>query len=90
MAVGDCVLVAGPAGEVTGAVLEVAAPEDMPQIEGAPPAKDVQAILREWHVDRLLLVAHKHEGQDVCFFALHHPGGWRDLRGQDISVTHQH
>ena len=65
----------------------MAAPEDMPQIEGAPPAKEVQAILREWHVDLLLLIAHKHEGQDVCFFALRHPGGWRDLRGQDIQVT---
>ena len=90
LAVGDRVLVLGPPGEVMGEILQIAAPRDMPQIEGAPPATDVQAILREWHIDMLLLIAHKHEGQDVCFFALRHPGGWRDLRGQDISVTHQH
>ena len=84
---GDRVPIAGPAGEVTGAVLQVATPEDMPQIEGAPPAKEVQSILREWQVDLLLLMAHKHEGQELCFFALRHPRGWRNLRGQDIQVT---
>jgi hypothetical protein len=89
LAAGDRALVIGPPGEVTGKILQVAAPEEMPQIQGAPPAEDVQAILREWHVDLLLLIAHKHEGQGVCFFALHHPGGWRDLNGQDISVTKQ-
>jgi len=71
---------------VTGEVLQVSAPEEMPHIEGAPPAKDVHAILREWHVDLVLLIAHKHEGQDVCFFALRHPVGWRDLHGTDIQV----
>jgi hypothetical protein len=86
-AVGDRVLVAGPPREVMGEVLQLVAPEDIPQIEGAPPAKDVQAILREWLVDLLLLIGHKHEGQDMCFFALRHPDGWRDLRGQDIQVT---
>ena len=89
LAVGDRVPMVGPPGELTGEVVHVAAPENMPQIEGAPSAKDVQAILREWQIDLLLLIAHKHEGQDVCFFALHHPGGWRDLRGQDISVTNR-
>lgn len=86
-AVGDGVLVAGAPGEVIGEVLQLVAPEDMPQIEGAPPAKVVQAFLREWRVDLLVLIAHKREGQEVCFFALRHPGGWRDLRGQDIQVT---
>ena len=84
---GDRVLIVGPPGEVTGDVLQVAKPETMPQIEGAPPAKEVQAILREWQIDLLILITHKHEGQDVCFFALRHPGGWRDLRGQDIEIT---
>ena len=84
--IGDQVLITGSPGEVTGEVLQVAAPEEMPQIEGVPPAKEVQAILREWQIDLLLLITHKHEGRDVCFFALHHPGGWRDLRGQDIQV----
>jgi len=86
-AVGDRVLIAGPAGEVIGEVLKVATPEALPQIEGAPPAKEVQTILREWHVDLLLLITHKHGGEDVCFFALRLPGGWRDLHGQDLQVT---
>lgn len=86
-AVGDCVLVAGPRGEVICEVLQVSAPGEIPRIEGAPPAEEVQAILREGHIDLLLLIAHKYEGQEVCFFALRHPGGWRDLRGQDIGVT---
>ena len=87
LAVGDRVLVLGPPGEVMGESLQIAAPQDMPQIEGAPRATDVQVILREWHVDQLLLLAHKHAGQDVCFFVLHHPGGCCDSCGQDISVT---
>lgn len=70
-----------------GHVLNVATPEEAPEIEGAPPIDEVKEILREWQVDLLLLIRHKHNGQDVCFFALRHPCGWRDLRGRDIQVT---
>jgi hypothetical protein len=90
LAVGDRVLVLGPPGEVVGDVLQIAAPEDMPQIEGPPPAEQVKEILREFQVDLLLLIAHKHDAQDVCSFALRHPGGWRDLHGQDIQIAKVH
>jgi hypothetical protein len=84
--IGDRVLIAGPPGEVTGEVLGVATPDQAPDIEGAPPAAVIKEILREFRVDLLLLIAHKHEGRDVCFFAFRHPGGWRDLRGQALTV----
>jgi hypothetical protein len=58
----------------------------MPQIDGAPPVKHVQAILCESHLDLFLLIGQKHERQDMCFFALRHPDGWRDLRGQNSQV----
>jgi hypothetical protein len=83
---GDRIIVSGPPGAVAGEVLQVATPEAMPQIGGAPPAKEVQAILREWRIDLVLLIAHKHEDRNVCFFALRHPGGWRDLRGQTLTL----
>ena len=84
--IGDRVLIAGPPGEVTGEVLGVATPDEAPDIEGAPPAEVIKGILREFRVDLLLLIAHKHDGREVCFFALRHPAGWRDLRGRAITV----
>ncbi len=88
--VGDRVLIAGPPGKVTGEVLGVATPDQAPDIEGAPPAAVIKDILREFQVDLLLLIAHKHEDREVCFFALRHPGGWRDLSGQQIQIMKLH
>ena len=59
----------------------------MPPIEGAPPPETVQGILRKLHADLLLLITHKHDGQYLCFVAVHHPGGWCDLSGQAIRIT---
>jgi hypothetical protein len=84
---GDRIIVTGPPGEVTGEVLGVATPDEAPHIEGAPVAEVIKDILREFKVDLLLLIAHKHDGRDVCFFARRHPGGWRDLHGQDIQIA---
>ena len=84
--VGDRVLVAGEAGRVIGDVLAVWTPDQVSEIEGAPPVEQVREILREFEVDLLLLIEHKHNGRDVCFFALRHPGGWRDLRGQNLTI----
>jgi hypothetical protein len=77
--VGDEVLVIGPPGELIGKVLHVATPDQMPDLPDMPagPAKE---SMREWGIDLLLLIAHQHAGADVMFMALHHPGGWRDLR----------
>ena len=85
--IGDRILASGPPGDVIGEVLSVIAPDEVPQIDGAPQVEQVKAILHEWHVDALFLIGHKHDGQDVCFFALRHPCGWRDLRGQEIQIT---
>jgi hypothetical protein len=84
--VGDRVLVAGPAGQVIGEVLQVATPAEMPPIEGAPPPEDVRSILREWRVDLILLIGHRYDDQQVCFFAFHNPDGWTDLHGQKLTV----
>ncbi len=43
-------------------------------------------VMREQHVDLILLIQHKHDDQDVCFFAIHNPNGWTDLRGQELNV----
>jgi hypothetical protein len=33
------------------------------------------------------VIRHERQGQLAGFFALHHPGGWRDLRGQYLRIT---
>ncbi len=92
--VGDRALVSGPPGEVIAEVLAFAAPADLPLIDGAPPPEEVRAIMREWGVDLVLLLAHPHDGADVCFYALHYTlgdrAGWRDLHGQDLEVQRFH
>ena len=34
----------------------------------------------------VLLIAHKHEDREVCFFAVHNQDGWVDLHGQELTV----
>lgn len=86
-AVGDRVLVAGPPGQVVGEVIEAATPDEMPDLEPASGSHEAKQIMHEWRVDFLVVIRHQHDGQLVDFFALHYPGGWRDLRGQDLWIT---
>jgi len=86
-AVGDRVLVAGPPGQVVGEVIEAATPYEMPDLGPESVSHQAKQIMHEWRVDFLVVIRHEHDGQLVGFFALHHPGGWRDLRGQDLQIA---
>jgi hypothetical protein len=86
-AVGDRVLVAGPPGQVVGEVIEAATAYEMPGLGPASASHQAKQIMHEWRVDFLVVIRHEHAGQLVGFFALHHPSGWRDLRGQDLQIT---
>ncbi|HZT29196.1 MAG TPA: hypothetical protein VFA33_04895 [Bryobacteraceae bacterium] len=83
---GDVVLVEGPPGRVLGEVLEASTPAEMPDLGPGSCSAEAKAAMREQHVDVLLLIRHKHDDQDVCFFALHNPDGWRDLHGQKLTI----
>jgi len=86
-AVGDRVLVHGPPGEVIGDVLEAATPYEMPDLGQGARAHEAHQIMHEWRIDFMLFIAHKHDDNEVMFVALRHPGGWRDLRGQDLRIA---
>jgi predicted amidophosphoribosyltransferase len=86
-AVGDRVLVMGPPGEVLGEVIEAATPNEMPDLGPESASHQAHQIMHGWRVDFLVVIRHEHQGQLVGFFALHHPGGWRDLRGQYLRIT---
>ena len=86
-AVGDRVLVAGPPGQVVGEVIEAATPYEMPDLGPESVSHQAKQIMHEWRVDFLVVIRHKHDGQLVGFFALRHPGGWRDLRGQNLQIA---
>ena len=55
-------------------------------IDYAPDPDLVREILKEESVDLILLIEHQHGDEDVAFFALHNPNGWRDLRGQQLQI----
>lgn len=84
---GDRVLVGGPPGEVVGVVLHAATPYEMPHLGPGSASHETHQLMHEWGVDFLVLIQHHHDDQKLCFFALRHPGGWRDLRGQDLTLT---
>jgi hypothetical protein len=84
--VGDTVLVSGPPGEVLGQVLEAASPDEMPDLGPGSFSKEAKDVMREMHVDLILLIGHKHDDREVCFFAVHNPAGWVDLHGQKLTV----
>ena len=84
--VGDTVLVSGPPGEVFGQVLEAASPDEMPDLGPGSLSKEAKDVMREMHVDLILLIGHKHDDREVCFFAVHNPDGWVDLHGQKLTV----
>ena len=48
--------------------------------------KEAKDVMREMHVDLILLIGHQHDDRDVCFFAVHTPDGWVDLHGQNLVV----
>jgi hypothetical protein len=85
-AVGDKVLISGPPGEVVGEVLEAVTPDEMPDLGLGSFSTEARELMREMRVDLILLIGHKHDDRDVCFFAVHNPDGWVDLHGQRLTV----
>jgi hypothetical protein len=83
---GDIVLVNGPPGGVIGEVLHASTPDELPDLGPGSASKEALAVMREMRVDLVLLIAHKHEGREVCFFAVHNADGWVDLHGQELTV----
>jgi hypothetical protein len=84
--VGDRVLVSGPSGMVIGEVLAAASPDEMPDLGPGTCSKEALDVMREMRVDLMLLIAHQHDGRAVCFWAVHNPNGWTDLRGRRLTV----
>jgi hypothetical protein len=87
---GDTVLVTGMAGDVIGEVLEAASLDAMPDLGPGSFSKEAKAVMREMRVDLILLIGHKHDDRDVCFFAVHNPDGWVDLHGQKLTVLKEY
>jgi hypothetical protein len=83
---GDTVLVSGPPGEVLGEVLDASTPDEMPDLGPGSASKEALEAMRDMRVDLVLLIGHKHEDREVCFFAVHNAEGWVDLRGQKLRV----
>ncbi len=42
--------------------------------------------MRAMRVDVMLLIGHQHEGNAVCFWAVHNPDGWVDLHSQKLTI----
>ena len=84
---GDRVLVQGANGEVVGMVAHAATPYEMPHLGPGSSSHEAHQLMHEGDVDFLVLIQHQHAEDDLMFFALHHPGGWRDLQGQDLRIT---
>lgn len=84
---GDHVLVQGPPGDVIGEVVHACTPYEMPHLGPGSHSHEAHQLMHEWKVDFLVLINHPHDERERCFFALRHPGGWRDLRGQDLVIT---
>jgi hypothetical protein len=83
---GDRVVVAGLPGEVIGEVLEAATPDEMPDLGPGSASKEAKDVMREMHVDLMLLIKHEHSGQPVCFWAVRNPHGWVDLQGNELTI----
>jgi hypothetical protein len=84
---GDYVEVSGAAGKVVGEVLEARAVEEFPDLGAEAHSTEAFEVFREWGIDFAALITYWDGKQDVSFFALRHPGGWRDLGGQDLTVS---
>ena len=69
-----------------GEVLDASTLDELPDLGPGSASKEALDVMREMHVDLVLLIAHKHDNRDVCFFAFHNPSGWVDLHGQTITV----
>jgi hypothetical protein len=88
---GQKVIIHGDAGTCEGEVLHAETPAGLPPINGAAEVERVRAALEELGILELALIAHKHNGKDVCFIATANGAGqWRDLHGKNLAITPIH
>ena len=88
---GQAVIIRGAAGTCAGRVFHVEEPATLPTISGAPEADRVRAIMAEWDIVEVALIAHGHDGRLVCFAAVRDGAGqWRDLHRQQLTITPIH
>jgi hypothetical protein len=78
---------------VTGSVVQVITPAEMPDIEelGTALSHEARRIVTDWGVERLAVLSHQlidRQGrvQEVWFVALFLGGGWWDLQRQPITI----
>lgn len=86
---GQRVKISGAAGEVIGEVAELETPATLPTVPGFshPLMANLRAILAEGEVDLVAMLRYTSErGTPLVFAALHSPAGWRDLRGQELTL----
>jgi hypothetical protein len=89
---GELVRISGPAGEVTGVILCVLDPSNLPQFEGGPDAGAVSHILAEQEIVQVALVGYDggtpEAPQPVMFGAfLAKDGRWIDLQHQVLQIV---
>jgi hypothetical protein len=74
-------------------VLEVATPDQLPDIPEAPPAAMVEPILREMGITRMMFISIQRtepEHNEVVLWVLEKSdGSWRDLHGQMLWIFPQ-
>ena len=80
---GDLITIEGVAYKVDGKILEYKAVDDLPKIMSAPQVEIVKKILNEWLVSHVAIFLF----EDKCFAALLTAKGWRDMKGQHLTIT---
>ena len=85
-AVGDLVRIYDAVGSVVGRVLEARTTGQLPDMPNQETSFLAKGFIKEMGIDQLLLIEHAYRGNQQCFWALHCPAGWRDLKGQALRV----
>jgi len=88
---GDAVRIGNPArGSVAGSVIELTTPAALPALPSHSfdnlKTASVRAILREWHVEEIALLAYRWNGREVAFIALRISEAWYDLKRQPLTI----
>lgn len=87
MSPGDQVRITGPRGSVLGTIKRMGAPQDLPQIPGAPDAAVTAEILESLGVDQVAMLSYESEADGTLVFAaVRSRGQWTDLQGQWLEI----
>ena len=87
---GERVTVSGPPGSVPCLILRVEDVSTLPDLTaafGAPSIIAVRAFLAELDASQVVIIAYdRGEAVEPAFIALLTPNGWRDLKGQQLTI----